>query len=167
MQNVVKKLLERSHNVTFITSTSMGEQETTNYTEILIDPPLDCSNCRRREERFYNNDKSPFISIFELYKFIAFEANYSLSVKNVGDFINQHDLHFDVVINEEFFRDSFTMFGHRFNTPVVTISKQNVYVYVYERLKIVSISIAEFGNSDFFDRQMGHLTPSSHVPYWV
>lgn len=24
-----------------------------------------------------------------------------------------------------------------------------------------------YGNSDFFDRQMGHLTPWSHVPHMV
>lgn len=47
MQSIVKKLLERSHKVTYVTSTSMGKEKIANYTEVLIDPPLDFnSNCK-------------------------------------------------------------------------------------------------------------------------
>lgn len=40
MSAFVKALLQRGHEVTFITSQSMN-QNITNYTEILIDPPFD------------------------------------------------------------------------------------------------------------------------------
>lgn len=72
-------------------------------------------------------------------------ADYSLSSENVQKFIKRYDLHFDLVINEEFFHDSHLMFAHKFKAPTVTIST--------------------YGTSDFFDRQMGLLTPSSHVPH--
>lgn len=71
-------------------------------------------------------EKSPFAALNEMIELFSFSANYSLASKNVHDLINRYDLHFDVVINEEFFHDSFSMFGHRFNAPVVTICKQNI-----------------------------------------
>lgn len=44
MKVFVKELLDRGHDVTCITSISMGDQTVKNYTEILIDPPLDMGN---------------------------------------------------------------------------------------------------------------------------
>lgn len=73
-------------------------------------------------------ERSLFSIINEMFGMVSSNANHSLANKNVQDFIHRDDLHFDVVINEEFFHDSFSMFGHRFNAPVVTICRQNVYV---------------------------------------
>lgn len=41
MQSFVLALLERGHEVTFLTSHSMNHLKLENYTEILIDPPFD------------------------------------------------------------------------------------------------------------------------------
>ena len=41
MQSFVKALLNRGHEVTFLTSQSMGKVKSENYTEVLIDPPFD------------------------------------------------------------------------------------------------------------------------------
>lgn len=78
------------------------------------------------ESLFENAEKSPFAALNEMVGFFSFSANYSLASKNVRDLINRNDLHFDVVINEEFFHDSFSMFGHRFKAPVVTICKRKI-----------------------------------------
>lgn len=40
-QSFVKELLNRGHEVTFITSSSLTELNLKNYTEVLIDPPFD------------------------------------------------------------------------------------------------------------------------------
>lgn len=44
MQVFVKELLKREHEVTCITSITLGEPKPENYTEILIDPPYDMQN---------------------------------------------------------------------------------------------------------------------------
>lgn len=157
MRNFVEELLKRTHNVTFLTSLSMGKQSIANYTEVLIDPTFDprinCAltsifisfhlmtiylfvglilyffffthNKDSPETLFYYGDKSAFVVIRDRVRFSSSLTNFSLASKNVRDFINQSDLHFDVVINEEFFHDAFSMFGHRFSAPVVTICKQD------------------------------------------
>lgn len=79
------------------------------------------------EDLLGHGEKSPFITLNEMVEFFSFSANYSLASKNVRDLINRNDLHFDVVINEEFFHDSFSMFGHRFNAPVVTVCKRKIW----------------------------------------
>lgn len=50
-------------------------------------------------------------------------ASYVMSHANVQKLIHRTDLHFDLVINQEVFHDSFLMFGHKFNAPIVTICK--------------------------------------------
>lgn len=49
-------------------------------------------------------------------------ADYALSSANVQAFMQRSDQQFDVIVNEEFFHDSFLMFGHKFKAPLVTIS---------------------------------------------
>lgn len=66
--------------------------------------------------------------------------------KSVAHFINQRDLHFDVVILEQFFHDAWLPFAKKFNAPTLTI--------------------ATLGHADYFDNAMGLLTPS-YVPHHV
>lgn len=40
-QSLIKAIINRGHEVTCVTSTSFGDKIPANYTEILIDPPLD------------------------------------------------------------------------------------------------------------------------------
>lgn len=44
MRVFVKELLYRGHEVTCVTSITMGDSKLQNYTEILIDPPFDMQN---------------------------------------------------------------------------------------------------------------------------
>lgn len=92
-----------------------------------------------------SQETSPFWDLFEFPDFLGMIADYSLSSKNVQEFVKRTDLHFDLVINEEFFMESFLMFAHKYKTPLVTIST--------------------YGTSDFFDRNMGLQTPWSHVAH--
>lgn len=50
-------------------------------------------------------------------------ADHAFGTKNVQDFMKRKDLHFDLIIHEEVFHDSFLIFGHRFQAPVVSICK--------------------------------------------
>lgn len=44
LQNYVKELLNRGHEVTAIVNTKISNFNSPNYTEVLIDPPHDLSN---------------------------------------------------------------------------------------------------------------------------
>lgn len=48
---------------------------------------------------------------------------HSLSNSNVQKLIHSTGLHFDLIINEEFWADSFLMFAHKFKAPIITICK--------------------------------------------
>lgn len=41
MEKFVRALLDRGHEVTFLTSNSLNHLQLENYTEVLVDPPLD------------------------------------------------------------------------------------------------------------------------------
>lgn len=41
MSSFVKAAVERGHEVTFLTSNSLNDLNLANYTEVLVDPPLD------------------------------------------------------------------------------------------------------------------------------
>lgn len=74
-------------------------------------------------------------------------SEWSLENPKVQILIKREDLHFDLILAEQFFQESFLMFAHKFKAPIVTIST--------------------YGYSDFFDRIMGSLTPWSFVPHMV
>lgn len=76
-----------------------------------------------QEQLMQSAVKSPFLAVFEYSEFCQISADYALSTENVQSFMNRKNLTFDVVINEEFFHDSFLMFAHKFNAPIITISK--------------------------------------------
>lgn len=67
--------------------------------------------------------ESPFTVISQMGEFTSIINDYVFQSVNVQKFIHRTDLHFDVVINEEFFGDSFLMFAHKFNAPIITICK--------------------------------------------
>lgn len=64
---------------------------------------------------------SPFFTAALFPRFANMSASYALSNKNVQEFINRTDLHFDLIVNEEIYHDVFLMFGWKYNAPVVTI----------------------------------------------
>lgn len=57
MQVFIEALLDRGHEVTTVTSFSMGDQKIANYTEILIDPPMSnehISECESNDTKHGN-----------------------------------------------------------------------------------------------------------------
>lgn len=65
--------------------------------------------------------ESPFTVIEQMRGFNGVLNEYALQDANVQKLIHSTDKHFDVVINEEFFADSFLMFAHKFKAPIITI----------------------------------------------
>ena len=72
-------------------------------------------------------------------------TKYGLEHERVQSLINHNDVQFDLVIAEQFFQESFLMFAHKYNAPILTVGT--------------------YGYSDFMDRAMGFLTPWSFVPH--
>lgn len=50
-------------------------------------------------------------------------SKHALNDMNVQKLIHSKDLHFDLVINEEFCHEAWLMFAYKFNAPVITICK--------------------------------------------
>lgn len=151
LQNFVHALLKRGHEVTFLTSNSLSHLKLANYTEVLIDPPIDLTS-QMDFDGFLKGSSAPafpaaIFGINMLKNFPRMMNPYAFENPNVQKFIHSTGLHFDVVISEEFFADSFLMFAHQFQAPIITI--------------------CPFGSPDWFDRQTGLLTPYSHVPHWT
>lgn len=67
------------------------------------------------------SETSPFSVIGDMSSFTNVMNAYALENPNVQKLIHSTDLHFDIVINEEFFAESFLMFAHKFKAPIVTI----------------------------------------------
>lgn len=77
------------------------------------------------DERVFNSEYGNEIdSIHALVKIGYVSSDFGFQSANVQRFIHRNDLHFDLVINEEFFHDSWLMFAHKFNAPIITISEQ-------------------------------------------
>lgn len=58
--------------------------------------------------------------------YVKNSSEYGLKTSNVQRIIHSKDLHFDLVINADFFHESWLMFAHKFNAPIVTICKFDV-----------------------------------------
>lgn len=74
-------------------------------------------------------------------------TEYALNDAQVKAFMNKTDQHFDVIVLEQFFHDSWLTFAHKFKAPIVTI--------------------ATLGHAFYFDHAMGLLTPWAFVPHNV
>lgn len=93
------------------------------------------------------NIKSDFAGL-EMYWNHGLEtAEFALNDKRVKELIERKDNPFDCFIMEQFFTESFLMFGHKFKVPTVTLST--------------------LPNSHHMDCFMGLLTPWSNVPHFM
>ncbi|XP_062710991.1 UDP-glucosyltransferase 2-like [Aedes albopictus] len=147
LKHFIRELTERGNEVTCITSFKFGDP-IHNYTEVLIDPAYPIREkfplSTIFETKSYSND---FNNLF-LYWTMGLETSrFGLENTNVQTFLKRDDLQFDLVISEQFFQESWLMFAHKYNAPIVTIST--------------------YGYSDFMDRAMGILTPWSFVPHML
>lgn len=123
MQHIIKALLDRHHEVTVVTSITWTGIKPDNYTEILIDPPLDIASVFPQSKVFEAESGSVLSSLLFLPMLGKESAEHALNSTNVQKFLHDDRLSFDLVINEEFFMESFSMFAHRFNAPLLTICK--------------------------------------------
>lgn len=89
-----------------------------------------------QDELIERSSGSVFRSIMILTMLPKMMNGYNLGNPNVQKFIKSTGLHFDVIVAEEFFADSFLMFSYKFKAPVVTICKFNFSrIYATSSLK--------------------------------
>lgn len=55
MESIIEALLDRQHHVTTITNFPWNHPKPANYTEILIDPPLDFESYSKQKTHFYRS----------------------------------------------------------------------------------------------------------------
>lgn len=119
---------------------------------------------------------SKFTSIAQLHDFVHAMNSHAFEDPNVQKLIHSTNLHYEVVINEEFFADSFLMFGHKFKAPTITLCKYMSSEKIGLRVWAATMSQPEinsfrlkgpFGVTNVIDEQMGFITPISIAPHWV
>lgn len=71
------------------------------------------------------NANSIFASIGQIHEFVHAMNRYAFENSNVQKLIHSTDFQFDVIINEEFFADSFLMFAHKYEAPIITMCEYN------------------------------------------
>ncbi|KAG4072142.1 hypothetical protein HA402_015641, partial [Bradysia odoriphaga] len=147
LQSFVKELVNRGHHVTAIVNKPITAFKSPNYTEVLINPSFDITTVFSYTDIYDSPEDSNFEKVRAYERICTPSSEHGLNNSNVQKIIHSQDLHFDLVINEEMFHESWLMFAYKFNTPIVTIST--------------------YGYSDFFDSAMGLLTPISHVPHML
>lgn len=86
-----------------------------------------------------------YSSIWTSATVAAESAAWGLADMRVEQFIHRTDLHFDLVINDEYYHESWLMFGRKFRAPIITI--------------------ASTGHLDFLDHYTGMVTPLSHISH--
>lgn len=122
-QNVIKAILNRHHEVTCITPLTWPDPKPVNYTEILASPPIDLSLILPQKKVFQAQRQSALSDLLLFTKTGKIIADHFLSNPDVQRFLLRNDLSFDLVINEEFYMESLSMFAFKFNAPLITISK--------------------------------------------
>lgn len=75
--------------------------------------------------------QSKFSGIDDLLSLSKVWNAYAFENPAVQKLIHSTDLHFDVVINEDFFSDSFLMFGHKFSAPTIAICEFNFRMFFF------------------------------------
>lgn len=123
MKNFINELLNRGNEVTCITTISIGEIKPKNYTEILIDPPFLKENLVKEEDLFKWSSKSPFVTYIISVMFVKNSNTHGFENDQVKKFIHSKDQHFDLVLLQETFHDSYLMLAHKFKAPVALICK--------------------------------------------
>lgn len=110
--------------------------------------------------------------MFSIYlssvEFIKDSCAHSFETEEMQKFIHSSKhRHFDLVLMEDLFTDSFLMFGHLFNAPVAVIcefqSARSIKV-MYSCLFILFCFKAPYGVNEMFDIYMGLVPAISHVP---
>lgn len=146
VEHFARKLVDRGHHLTVI-GNHPTKHPHPNYTEILIDPPFDIPQHFPKDAIFEMKFSSYVHNLLMWWKVGLMTSEHALQDAKVQELIKSKGKHFDLVIMEQFFHESFLMFAHKFNAPIITVGT--------------------FGYADYMDRAMGSVTPYSIVPHIV
>uniref|UniRef100_A0A182Q9J2 UDP-glycosyltransferases domain-containing protein n=1 Tax=Anopheles farauti TaxID=69004 RepID=A0A182Q9J2_9DIPT len=151
-EHIIHELLRRGHEVTAITSyrlRSLDSNHSARYHEVLIDPPYDFEANGLPMEVFFRSQSfgDPFFKMSILWKLGLETAEHAFESANVRTFLRTEGLQFDLLLAEQFVQESFLMFAHKYQIPIVTINT--------------------LGHADYIDRAFGLLTPWSFVPHFM
>ncbi|KFB51605.1 AGAP007374-PA-like protein [Anopheles sinensis] len=143
---ILEGLLERGHELTVITNYPR-KQPHPNYTEIVIAPVYDFWGKSVKVDSLYDLTE---ISIHHmlmgfLYPLGLETAEYAYTRENVANFIRNDTGHFDLLLAEQFYQESYLMLAHKYNVPIVTIGT--------------------FGFAQYMSPMMGLMSTWSHVPH--
>lgn len=143
---ILEGLVERGHEVTVITNYPRKEPHP-NYTEIVISPIYDFWGKSVKVDSLYDLTE---ISIHQmlmdfLYPLGLETAAYAFTRDNVMDFLRNDESHFDLLLAEQFYQESYLMLAHKYNIPIVTIGT--------------------FGFAQYMGPMMGLMNAWSHVPH--
>ncbi|XP_075152982.1 UDP-glycosyltransferase family 301 member D1 [Haematobia irritans] len=144
LEHFQRDLLERGHHITTVNN-HPTKYPHTNLTEIIIDPMFDIPKYLPVEDIFTLRYPSDFENLEMWWSVGMWTSEYALNDPKIKALISSKDMHFDLVILEQFFHESFLMFGHKFKCPVVTIGTM--------------------GYADNMDHAMGLITPWSLIPH--
>lgn len=81
------------------------------------------------KDAYDKSDTNFFEKVVSYEKLCTPSSEHGLNVSNVQKIIHGNDLHFDLVINEDMFHESWLMFAHKFNTPIITICKLFYFLF--------------------------------------
>lgn len=84
-----------------------------------------------KADLFKRSDKTDFDTVRMYHEITAPTSEHGLKDPNVQKIIHSDDLHFDLIINEEFFHESWLMFAYKFNAPAVSICEFFLFYPLY------------------------------------
>ncbi|XP_055851746.1 UDP-glucosyltransferase 2 [Episyrphus balteatus] len=143
LEHFVNGLIERGHHVTTITNFH-SKTPNKNLTEVVLNPKFDIPKHYPKSAIFSLRFSSDFQNLQMWWDIGVRTSEHALNDVNVKKLI-QSQQKFDLIILEQFFHESFLMFAHKFNAPIVTIGTM--------------------GYADNMDHAMGLLTPISIIPH--
>lgn len=88
---------------------------------------------------------SDWNNLLLFYRAGLISTEHAFNDAKVQHLIQSDNLHFDVIILEQFNHDALLLFAHKFKAPIITI--------------------ATLGHAEYLDHAMGLITPWSHVPH--
>uniref|UniRef100_A0AAG5DJ22 UDP-glucuronosyltransferase n=1 Tax=Anopheles atroparvus TaxID=41427 RepID=A0AAG5DJ22_ANOAO len=140
---ILEELLERGHELTVI-SNYPRKQPHPNYTEIVIAPIYDFWGKSVKVDSLYDLTE---ISIHHmlmgfLYPLGLETAEYAYTRENVADFLRNDNSHFDLLLAEQFYQESYLMLAHKSTRKTCT-----------------------FGFAQYMGPLMGLMGTWAHVPH--
>lgn len=81
------------------------------------------SHTVKEEDLFKWSSKSPFVTYILSVLFVKNSNIHGFENEKVNKFIHSKDQHFDLILLQETFHDSYLMLAHKFKAPVALICK--------------------------------------------